>query len=636
MSRTVLLRTSDVEAAERELRSAGGRVAVRLPNGFVVARVPESFDAGRVESLSLADETDEESARMLRVFRDSQGALKSTPLGHGLRWDSRGFQSPLQLKDPDEIRTLFRNRGVALSTGTPTSIVMTGRIAVGLVVVSGPSQYGVDFSESNVDTVFSQVLAGVDFLAGANPEVGLAFTLELNVVPITVQPQSGECESYESCESVWRNPALGVLGYSPSRAGSVEYAEALQAQPNVDWGYVAYFTKYPVKHFAYASSERLVMEYSNDGWGPSNIHRVFAHETGHIFGAADEYGDCECGGSYGYFGTPNNNCVNCDGEHFKCLMDANELVLCTWSRRQIGWNAWSVQTKITAEDDAKSSDTPALAVYNGKLWMAYRGASSSNLWSAPFDGSTWGTQIDITDQNDAKSSFGPGLAAYGGKLWAAYRGSGSSTMYASAYDGSKWGSQTKITDQNDAKTSKTPALAEFNGRLWMVYRGESSSTLYAASFDGSRWSAQTKITDINGAKTSDSPGIAVFNGKLWVVYRGEASSTIWGFSFDGTTFGSQTEITSLNGAKTSAGPRIGVLGNLLWMVYRGEGSSNIWSCAFDGSTWLSQTEVTLQNAAKTSSAIGLAPFNNVLYSAYRGESSSNLWSAFLQEDADLT
>ncbi|HEX7152854.1 MAG TPA: hypothetical protein VF618_15300 [Thermoanaerobaculia bacterium] len=633
MSKTALLRTSQFESAAQELRARGARIAVTLPDGYVLARVPDSFEEAGLEAASVARDKDD---RIVRIFRESQAVLNSTPRGHGLRWDSPGFQSPLQISDPEEIRTLFRNAkgGVALSTGTPTSLVMTGRVAVGVVVVSGPSSDGLTFSQGEIDNVYSQVLAGVDYLAGANPEVGLSFTLEMNPVTITAAPPSS-CSSYESCESVWRNPALAILGYSPDRAGSVQYAEDLQAQQGVDWGYVAYFTKYPVQHFAYASSERLVMQYSNDGWGPGNIHRVFAHETGHIFGAADEYGDCTCGGSYGYFGAPNNNCVNCDGEHFKCLMDTNDLVLCTWSRRQIGWNAWSEQTDITSQNDAKSSDKPALAVYNGQLWMAYRGASSSTLYSAPFNGTSWQAQVDITSQNGAKSSYGPGLAAYGGKLWAAYRGDGSGNIYASAYDGSKWGDQTKVTDKNDAKTSRGPALCEYNGRLYMVYRGESSGTMYLASFDGTNWSAQTNITDKNSAKTSETPGLAVFNGLLYVVYRGEASSTLWSFTTDGTNYSGQTEITSINDAKSSSGPRIGVLGNLLWMVFRGENSSTIYSCAFDGTTWLPQTNVTDENGAKTSSSIALAPFNGVLYSAYRGESSSNLWSAFLQEDAQI-
>ena len=60
---------------------------------------------------------------------------------------------------------------------------------------------------------------------------------------------------------------------------------------DTDWGYCAFFTKYPVGHFAYAylGGPYLVMQYAIDGWGPNNIDRVFAHETCHIFNAPDDY-----------------------------------------------------------------------------------------------------------------------------------------------------------------------------------------------------------------------------------------------------------------------------------------------------------------------------------------------------------
>ena len=41
------------------------------------------------------------------------------------------------------------------------------------------------------------------------------------------------------------------------------------------------------------------MQYSNDGWGPDNLDKVFAHEIGHAFNARDEYTNCNC---YQYYG----------------------------------------------------------------------------------------------------------------------------------------------------------------------------------------------------------------------------------------------------------------------------------------------------------------------------------------------
>jgi len=72
--------------------------------------------------------------------------------------------------------------------------------------------------------------------------------------------------------------------------------------------------------------------------GPDNIDRVFAHETGHVFGALDEYKDskCSCGGAHGRFGDPNDNCESC-GPGEICLMKKNDFTMCRHTYRHLGW-----------------------------------------------------------------------------------------------------------------------------------------------------------------------------------------------------------------------------------------------------------------------------------------------------------
>jgi hypothetical protein len=141
---------------------------------------------------------------------------------------------------------------------------------------------------------------------------------------------------YDVYEVPWRDAALQQMGF----ADTTKYVKSIQAAKGTKWAYAAYFTKYPLNHFAYAINDKLVMHYDNDGWGTDSINTVFAHETCHIFGADDEYAasKCVCGSLHGQLQFPNNNCVNCPGAHIPCLMDANVLSLCVWSRGQIGWN----------------------------------------------------------------------------------------------------------------------------------------------------------------------------------------------------------------------------------------------------------------------------------------------------------
>ena len=143
-------------------------------------------------------------------------------------------------------------------------------------------------------------------------------------------------------EALWRDPAMSQLGFGTGMGAVSSYVQKLRADLATTWAYCAFFTKYPVGHFAYASigGPRLVMQYANDGWGPDNIDRVFTHETGHIFGAPDEYAssNCNCGGSWGFFQEPNTNCALCaSGGGVECIMRANTWAMCQWTPRHLGF-----------------------------------------------------------------------------------------------------------------------------------------------------------------------------------------------------------------------------------------------------------------------------------------------------------
>jgi hypothetical protein len=213
---------------------------------------------------------------------------------------------------------------------------MVGSVAVGVIMVSG-TRTGLGLTTAEQQRVISEVQEGLNFLATAEPRANITFVYDIRHITVSAAP--GNTDTYENAEAPWRNAALQAMGFSASRSGSIDYVRDLRTRRGTDWAYVAYFTKYPLHHFAYAVNEKVCMEYSNDGWGSTLINSVFAHESCHIFGAADEYGNCTCGSIHGYLSIANNNCKNCPGTHVACLMDANTLALCQWSRGQIGWDA---------------------------------------------------------------------------------------------------------------------------------------------------------------------------------------------------------------------------------------------------------------------------------------------------------
>ena len=224
----------------------------------------------------------------------------------------------------------------ALSAG-PTSSYLEGTVAVGIIVVQGPTA-DLKFSDSELTKVVAEVQNGLSWYATVNPIVGISFSYDIQNVTLTTpaDPAAADLEAH------WRDPAMGAIGFSADWNGVLSYVEDLRTRFGTRWTYCAFVTKYPLDHFAYArfGGPRLVMDYNNDGWGPDNIDRVFAHETGHIFGCPDEYASsgCDCGGSWGRYGLVNGNCENCaGGGGVACLMKANTFSLCEYTPSHLGW-----------------------------------------------------------------------------------------------------------------------------------------------------------------------------------------------------------------------------------------------------------------------------------------------------------
>ena len=224
----------------------------------------------------------------------------------------------------------------ALSAG-PTSSYLEGSVAVGIIIVQGPTP-DLAFTDAEVINVVAEVQNGLGWFATANPLAGISFAYDIQNVNlgIAADPASTDLEGH------WRNPAMATLGYSADWNGVLAYVEEIRSRFGTRWTFCGFFTKYPLGHFAYASigGPRLVMDYNNDGWGPDNIDRVFAHETGHIFGCPDEYASsgCNCGGAWGRFGVVNGNCQNCTGGGgVACIMKGNTFNHCGYTPSHLGW-----------------------------------------------------------------------------------------------------------------------------------------------------------------------------------------------------------------------------------------------------------------------------------------------------------
>jgi hypothetical protein len=224
----------------------------------------------------------------------------------------------------------------AATTRAPTSAFMEGSVAVGLVLVEGPTP-ALRFSPAERTKIVAEVQNGLSWHVSQNPAADIVFDYDIQIVRLQIPANPGAAD----LEAHWRNPAMAELGFQPSFDGVYDYVDLLRARLATRWSYCAFFTRYPLRHFAYAAigGPRLVMSYDNDGWGPDNIDRVFAHETSHIFGAVDEYASsgCDCGGAWGRFSVRNGNCDACAPTPVTCLMLANAFQFCDYTPAHVGW-----------------------------------------------------------------------------------------------------------------------------------------------------------------------------------------------------------------------------------------------------------------------------------------------------------
>lgn len=351
----IILQTDELLDAHRTARSieqSGGEVTHIFGSRVMIGNIP----AGTQEGIAAAPEVrslhaDERVARApARLTETEQLGLEAWNLRQSPEFEeakrSRGrdgekWDAPDMVEPPDGPG--MRHAGESDVMGAPELAIedmspyLIGSVAVGLIIVEGPTA-ALQFTDAERAKVVAEVQEGLTWLGRQEPRASVTWSYDIRTVRVNVQPDNN-LTGYEPLEGHWRNPAMGQLGFSQNFQGVRDYVASIRTKLGTRWSYAAYFTKYPVNHFAYASKPRLVMHYQNDGWGTDNIDRVFTHETGHIFGCPDEYSasNCNCTSVYGYLQEKNGNCESCASPVVPCLMSRNEWAMCRHTQVHLGW-----------------------------------------------------------------------------------------------------------------------------------------------------------------------------------------------------------------------------------------------------------------------------------------------------------
>jgi hypothetical protein len=299
-----------------------GRVAIQLGDGEPAAKSLPA-DLTPLERLGVEAARRRESAEYLQA--------KQHRARKGERWDMPGCVA-------GPAPSVARARRASPGNG-----YLEGAVAVGIVIVQG-TMPDLALTDADVATVVTEVQNGLSFFIARNPQAGISFSYDIQNVtldlPARPDLEPGQLEPY------WRDPAMQAIGYGTGGSAIDDYVYDLRENAGCQWSYIAYFTKYPLKWFAYVPAINggyVVMDYNVQGWGPGNIDTVFAHESAHIFGAADEYAgaeSCTAAWTSQRFGIHNANCelVAVDGG-IDCLMKSNDYVLCDYTPAHLGWEA---------------------------------------------------------------------------------------------------------------------------------------------------------------------------------------------------------------------------------------------------------------------------------------------------------
>lgn len=178
--------------------------------------------------------------------------------------------------------------------------------------------------------------------------------------------------------------------------------------------------------------------------------------------------------------------------------------------------SWSKDALIPNSSNAYGlSSSPALAVFRDKLYCVRQGRDDSGwLWCGIFDGESWSKDALIPSATDAYGlSSSPALAVYNGKLYCVRQGRGDSGwLWCGTFDGNSWSKDQLIPTSSDAYgLSSSPALVVFNGKLYCFRQGrDDSGWVWCGTFNGTSWSTDTLVpSSSNAFGISDSPAVAI-------------------------------------------------------------------------------------------------------------------------------
>jgi hypothetical protein len=189
-----------------------------------------------------------------------------------------------------------------------------------------------------------------------------------------------------------------------------------------------------------------------------------------------------------------------------------------------------------------TSDKPAAVIApNGKsVFLAWKGEGGDQgiYWTqtqqlAP-DAATGKYTFNPSPQSphvkNVATTHGPALASYQGRVYMAWKGEeGDNTIYWSFYDGAKWQPQTPLP----AETDIGPAMVATDNAVFLVWKGKSDTKLWWAILGGdvNNGSKFTVIGQIkaggNFFETTSTPALTTLGNAVFMAWRGASGVALF-------------------------------------------------------------------------------------------------------------
>jgi hypothetical protein len=225
---------------------------------------------------------------------------------------------------------------------------------------------------------------------------------------------------------------------------------------------------------------------------------------------------------------------------------------------------------------AKSLTTPALAVFDGRLYLAWTGnnkAHDVNVASSS-NGVNFGNMFTLPES----SIDGPALTTFDGRLDIAWTGTNHQLNVESSSNGVNFGNKVTLPESSYA----APALTDFQERsggtdleiAWIGVDNVHHLNLESSS-NGVNFGNKVTLPETNSAPKSGvqpAPALASFDARLYIACKGTDGRLNFESSADGVTFGRKSPYLQ---STENTGPELADVGGSLDMAWTSDTNPHV-------------------------------------------------------------